>query len=280
MRRSSAPDRYDDTDSMTTKYSPNRGQISSRHGRTSVVEPCDDANSVTASYSRVRGKIVGRSAGPETTQRRLSSESRYFRQSSMPESNAAKHLSAPIPKSRSAVSFETLEKESFATDGESTLAPVTVRDNQQLIAYRRSKSAPRTQTLKHEFPLSNVAKKTLPAPIVKVKSAPDMGAQKESTPKKDDVDSTAGVADHQRITSTALAATETNPYVRSAEKNELVEKSSVDCAITNSPCTDSTASTSSPASVLGPAKVNLRAKHFCGKRRDRMRPQRRTSTNQ
>lgn len=257
-RKTSAPEisfRSDDADSTAATYSPNRGENTRRYGKTSVSQTWDDAISVESTSRSVRTSA----AQPPTE-------------------------SAPIPKSRSAVSFKILENEWSTKADKLTLAPVSVREH-QLITHRESKSAHRARALNEESQpeVSNISTKKLPAPIPKVKSAPDLNGLQKRTPNEDDVDSTAGVAEEpQTTTSTTRAASETNPYVRSAEKNKLFRRTSapVICAITNSPGTDSTTSSSSPASVLGHAKVNLNAKHFCGKRRDRMRPQKRRSTTQ
>jgi hypothetical protein len=76
--------------------------------------------------------------------------------------------------------------------------------------------------------------------------------------------------------------TETNPYVRAHSDDSTFLKS----YIPSSPARDGINSQSSftdnslslpnaTATDLSPAKVNLNARHFCGKRRDRMRPMQR-----
>lgn len=90
--------------------------------------------------------------------------------------------------------------------------------------------------------------------------------------------------DEESVASTAAVErrsfqTEPNSHVRPAaalDSSRCFPTTSKD--IPDSPATASSFSSSPPSDTaidLSPAKVNLNARHFCGKRRDRMRPMKR-----
>lgn len=210
------------------------------------------------------------------------------RQSSQPELYNQMKQVAPIPKSKSAGSFEALKKDvqkSMKGDG-ATAAPRPV--------YRRSKSVSEDSSSVAETIVSTDTTKSVQTdykgsksstkesiktikhlvPIPRSKSPTSFDAL-EQTPRSldEDEDTAAGVATPTEKNN----ETESNPYVRSIDEHLTTRHSSPSiCGITNSPGSSSSDSSPKAAAIdLGPAKVNLTAKHFCGKRRDRMRPQKR-----
>lgn len=114
-------------------------------------------------------------------------------------------------------------------------------------------------------------------PIPKVATASSLDVLKGTTPKNLDDDSAAAISGENKSNEAEI-----NPFVRSSEGLTLSYQHSMSdiCGMTSSPGSDS--SSSSPQAVitdLGPVKVNLNARHFCGKRRDRMRPMKRRGSS-
>lgn len=119
-----------------------------------------------------------------------------------------------------------------------------------------------------------------PAPIRMSKSATSFDALKKSLPSQEDDEITvAGVA----VPVDESTKTESNPYVRNPEISATLtasRSSPSTLSITNSAGSSSSDSSPKEAAIdLGPAKVNLNARHFCGKRRYRMRPQKRRGSD-
>ncbi|KAL3775161.1 hypothetical protein ACHAWO_002620 [Cyclotella atomus] len=263
--------KYSRRNSQPDQYRPDSSRLITR-SCSALISSSDASRTGTAATFPVRG---GNHCRPERDPASLvrsdsnskipSSKSLSYhpRWSSLPETFIAKEHLASLPKSKHEMTYRNTESTS------ATISPPSrPSDTVNKTELRRSKSGPGSRgsnDLSQRTTSSSINQQL--GPIPKSKSTPSLLALESKTTGKVEAASTTGITAEEDKT-----ITDNNAQVSSIATRHSFPTL---CGITNSPGS-STSSSSSPQGAaidLGPAKVNLNARHFCGKRRYRMRPQ-------